>query len=211
MSGSFIDSYLTQLRDRSAEDFIKINYLLRHLNLDETIKGRYSILFLCQIYERYSSGRLDIELFQNEILYLEGLISTSETKKPTQFKDPPLRGLWHKHYYSGTIKCIATNALNSFRKYGVPFLKNQINKEKLISITDINSIVEDITTNNPNRRRENSQATGDWIVFARVNGENYYLCLADHPENGREDDNRIMNGIEGCFHQFPFIKKELGL
>jgi hypothetical protein len=56
--------------------------------------------------------------------------------------------------------------------------------------------------------RDSSQRlTGEWIVFAKHNGQNYYLCLARH----NEGDELIFSRIKQiCFREFPFLQIQQG-
>lgn len=45
--------------------------------------------------------------------------------------------------------------------------------------------------------------TGEWIVFTKNKGINYYLCLATHNEVKPDKDNIIIKRIEPCLTEFP--------
>jgi hypothetical protein len=49
--------------------------------------------------------------------------------------------------------------------------------------------------------------TGDWIIFAKRDGENYYLDLATHEEaEGPANSERLMQKLQaGCQSEFPFL------
>jgi hypothetical protein len=50
--------------------------------------------------------------------------------------------------------------------------------------------------------------TGEWIVFARHEGQNYYLCLATHDEV-RANPSVLVERISGCTGEFPFLVAQL--
>jgi hypothetical protein len=52
------------------------------------------------------------------------------------------------------------------------------------------------------KREEEGRLTGQWIVFAKHEGRNYYLAVASHKENYQELYDRI---VESCKEEFPFL------
>jgi hypothetical protein len=49
------------------------------------------------------------------------------------------------------------------------------------------------------KERSGAQAlTGEWIVYAKHNGRNYYLTLGAHG-----DDQRILQRVRACCDEFP--------
>ena len=56
-------------------------------------------------------------------------------------------------------------------------------------------------------RSRDQRLTGEWIVYARHEGRNYYLCLARHDEEDATIFDRIKNG---CVDEFPFLYSQLG-
>ena len=46
--------------------------------------------------------------------------------------------------------------------------------------------------------------TGEWLVYAKSNDKNYFLCLATHSEG---DQNIFDNKILSCYQEFPEISK----
>ena len=51
-------------------------------------------------------------------------------------------------------------------------------------------------------RRDSNAETGEWIVFAKYKGENYYLTLGLHTENDQE----IYQRVASCKAEFPFLQ-----
>ena len=50
-------------------------------------------------------------------------------------------------------------------------------------------------------RKDSSNLTGDWLIFAKYEGANYYLALAPHGERSDLLHQRILL----CKYQFPFL------
>ena len=79
-------------------------------------------------------------------------------------------------------------------------------KGKVLNISDKFRISNEIATkcsSDPfKKRKKDNKLTGEWIVFAKNLGINYYLCLATH----NDDDNSIYNKIKhNCTQEFKFL------
>jgi energy-coupling factor transporter ATP-binding protein EcfA2 len=57
-------------------------------------------------------------------------------------------------------------------------------------------------------RARTRELTGEWIVFAKHEGKNYYLCLAGHEEG---DDDIFARIRDGCAGEFLFLGDLLNL
>lgn len=146
-----------------------------------------------------------------EIQHLEQGIATS-TKPATQFKYPPLKPFWHKHFFSP--KHLLRNVgerWNVSRGSGNRDLDAMINRvaeepghdpdlwPKLLAHQFMMGALEE--------RSAAQRMTGDWIVFAKHEGQNYYLDLATH-EEGEPGDcaNRLFEKLkQGSSVEFPFL------
>src|SRR5690554_5893064 len=62
--------------------------------------GRYSWLFVLDMYLLEHFQGVDPFPIVDEIRHLENPRFPSRTKPAAEFKYPPLKGLWHKHYFS---------------------------------------------------------------------------------------------------------------
>ncbi len=47
--------------------------------------------------------------------------------------------------------------------------------------------------------------TGDWLIFAKVEGVNFYLSLANHEEGHRDPKGLLHRLREGCHWEFPHV------
>lgn len=123
-------------------------------------------------------------------------INNSNTKPASIFSRKPLKGLWHKHYFSG--KFIAQNIQNEFfrNKYSrgklSKIITKVLNENPLEDAQNISKIIAKEVVEIPYEKRKSSGGlTGEWVVFARENGKNYYLCMATHKEQDIEIYNKI--------------------
>lgn len=180
------------------------------IGLDQVAPERFSIMLISQLYcECVIAGRLNPHKLLSEIEALEGRGRTSRTKPATQFKHPPLKGLWHKHFLADSLRSMALNLRLSLKKHGLPHMERLVEaaersgEARYISEEDIGAIVHDAVHGNYARRADAAELTGDWIVYAQHEGRNYYLCAASHATG----DETIRAWIDAtCTHEFPFLR-----
>lgn len=144
--------------------------------------GRYAHGFLVELAAKCIDCRFDIHAIYDEIGKLEGTdIIPSVTKKPSRMR-PPLRGLWHKHYFQPSF--MPRNLTNEIEKmykdgrweamfaphYG-KYFREFIDK---LCYEVIGAYKE---------RARDCRITGEFIVYERqANNSNYYLTLGKHGE-----------------------------
>ncbi len=205
---------LNKIKEDDFETYSKIIRIKEIAKIDKTIKDRYSISFILDLFFAFENGSLNIEAVMHEIRFLEGLEETSRTKNATQFRHPPLKGLWHKHYFDGSISALAQNVKNALGNYGMPYFESMAKeakasgKERFVAPEDVTHIVNDVVTSNLHRRHVDQKTTGEWLIYAVHENANYFLCLARHGEK----DDQIRTRINStCIHEFPFLMSILGI
>lgn len=183
------------------------------IGLESTIPGRYSVLLLLQLFGATQSGMLSPAKVISQIRALEGLKENGGLKVATPFKHPPLQGLWHQHYLEDSVQSTAINIRKGLFRFGLPWVEQRIsdakasNEKGYFTLADVPQIVNDALTSNWERLKQHSALTGEWIVFAKHEGSNYYLSLSKH--NG--DHLSLRNQIDAiCLHEFPFLDNVLG-
>ncbi len=193
-----------------------------NIGLNTIAPNRYSIILLLELFGGFKSGGLHLEKIMHEIRLLEEDGTQSQLKKPTQFSHPPLEGLWHKHYFEGGMKALLVNLgmitldLKPNKKFRIPFLEQKIKEaeqggRQAISIDDtdaheqIKLLVDDMVQGSWLRRTEAKALTGEWIVYAKYEHQNYYLSLGKHEEG----DERIRLKVDACVRDFPFLENIL--
>ncbi len=133
---------------------------------------------------------------------------TLRSKRATQFTHEPLKGLWHKHYFAARF--MAHNILLGLGKNGLrKIITAELDATKSPVVTEemLRAVAERVTRGTLETRHEAGKITGEWIVFARHEGKNYYLCLATH---GTGDDvvfEKITNGCAQDFSELPVCSK----
>ncbi len=185
------------------------------LGLAHAAPGRCSTILMFELYARTLFPvpvPVDPHKITAEILALEGLGCLVGTKPAEQFKHPPLRGLWKKHYLVSGLPSLVTNIQIGFgrrRKALTDIIAQHWNPEtahlppEVVSQNLANGVVGLYA-----ERSRDQKLTGEWIVYAQHEGRNYYLCLALHDEGDAAIFDRIKNS---CVDEFPFLHSQLGL
>ena len=187
--------------------------------LSELRAIKAAISFAAPYAERMSFGfayqlfDLDHRLGEKHIVLreldgLEGLSDSSSTKGAEQFKRGPLRPFWHKHFSAPR---------HLLKNVGVRWgFEAQGNR-------DLTRLLEDIARENgcdPNLWQKRlayevvmggiqdrvaaKRTTGDWIIFGKHAGDNYYLALATH-EEARQPEQLLEKLRNGSAAEFPFL------
>jgi hypothetical protein len=144
-----------------------------------------------------------------EVDSLEGLASTSVTKDATQFRrQSPLYPFWHKHFYAPRHFFPNIAARWGLTRDGNRDLMKVINEiaarhghapEAWQKVLPHRLVMDGW------RDRVSFGLTGDWIIFAKHGGVNFYLDLATHEEG----DDAVMTKLRrGCATEFPFLFEE---
>jgi hypothetical protein len=145
----------------------------------------------------------------HEIDVLERIAPNSSTKEATQFKRPPLHPFWHKHF---------TTPRHLIRNVGERWgLGKNGNRDLAIMLEKVadtcgdqlerwpNRLVHELIISGLNDRLAAKRMTGDWIIFAKHEGLNYYLDLATHQEATRASDQLLAKLRNGSAREFPFL------
>ena len=149
-----------------------------------------------------------------EIEALEGLRAPLNTKPPTAFRKPPLKGFWYKHF--STSRHFVRNI---GERWGVAAGGNkdlramiedcgfraEANMEKMIAL-----VTHRFVMGGASDRSQANRLTGDWIIFAKNgNGENVYLDLASHEEAQKAPEQLVLKLVEGSAVEFPEVFAEI--
>lgn len=198
--------------DISAEISAEFEALIEMTRLDRIAPGRVSLLLLLNLLGAFKAGRINPSRIAEEIEALEKGESTG-LRPPIQNRHPPLKGLWHKHYMQSDIKAMALNVQHGLKQFGIPYLQQKVHEAKeagelrYFSVEDVGLLTRDAVYGNWERLREAERLTGEWIVFAKHEVQNYYLSLATHDKSTHEDLRKQIDTI--CCREFPFLEKLL--
>lgn len=173
--------------------------------LDRLIPRRFSWLFVFNLMmlER-KNGILPFEII-DEIKSLEGVGNPMQTKPASEFKGAHLKGLWHKHYFAANPSLLAHNISNHLAGGKLEKLVKEVfapQRSPIATKEMISELSHRVVTGSLEDRAADNKLTGEWIIFSKHQGQNYYLCLATH-ESG--DEVIAQNIKAACLPQFPFL------
>jgi hypothetical protein len=171
--------------------------------LDAAVKSRISELFWVDLYIYAEQYDVDPTEVLREISDLETGAGASQTKPAAEFRRDPLKGLWHKHFFSARF--VPQNIANGLRGGALEKLVDEVldaNKSEPVTADMIAELSRRAVHEPLENRADQNTLTGEWIVFAKHGGQNYYLCLNTH----RAGDQMIMDRIRThCTRDFPFL------
>ncbi|MBC3810518.1 hypothetical protein [Undibacterium aquatile] len=185
-----------------------------YIGLESVTSDRYSFLLLLQLFDAAKSGHLNPAKVVSQIRVLEGLEANNGLKAPTPFNRPALKGLWHQHYLEDGMESFAKNFLKGLDKFGLPYFNQKIveaefaGEERYVTEADIPHIVNDAVSSNWERLVETESLTGEWLIFAKYESRNYYLCIGKH----KSGDDYLRSQIDAvCLKEFPFLQSILNV
>lgn len=187
----------------------ELTQFARMFGLDRAAPGRYSMLLLLHLYGGCKSGSVHPWKVVREISTLEGFGPPSRLKPPIQNKHPPLKGLWHKHYQQGGTCSFAMNIDKAMKRYGIPYAKQKVKEAtdagelRYFAVEDIKPIVHDVLHNNFVQLGKDQSVSGEWLLFAKHEGKNYYLSLATHDESQHAQVRQAIDAV--CCREFLFL------
>lgn len=177
------------------------------VGLERVAAGRYSLLFAAQILwhmERHSINPAGIVA---ELRDLEAGTSSTGTKPASQYTLRPLKGLWHKHFFSGHF--VARNIRDHLAGGRMRTLVEEVmtcGNAPVVTEEMIRELTRRAVCESIEARQSQGKLTGEWIVFAKYRNRNYYLSIATH----NMGDIAIYAQLKsGSFPQFPFLQTTL--
>jgi len=186
--------------------------LVEYANLygiESLISGRFSWLFVFNLMMLERKNGIDPFSIIAEIKDLEGLGPSQQTKLASPFKGPHLKGFWHKHFFTANPSLFAHNIINQLANGNLEKHVAEVfdpKKSPVVTKEMISDFSKKVVTESLEERASANKLTGEWIVFAKHQGQNYYLCLTTHDLN----DEIIAQNIKTvCLPQFVFLDKFL--
>ncbi|AYH43666.1 hypothetical protein CDA09_09765 [Azoarcus sp. DN11] len=145
----------------------------------------------------------------DELDYMEGIRPASSTKAEEQFRRKPLHPLWHKHFF--LPKHVSRNV---DVRWNLLDGGNKDLTKMLGEVTENFGEDPEVWTNYLTHRlvvqgfeeRARRGLTGDWIIFGKHDGKNFYLDLAVHEEGDEHGAAALLQRIRaGSQAEFPFF------
>lgn len=134
-------------------------------------------------------------------------------RRVSEFKHPPLKGLFKAHFFDEHF--LMRNLINHWglqfdnrSKFESMYLRVKEEEENNPSKHSWQGrLVHEFVIGGYEDRARQSKLTGEWIIFAKHNNQNYYLCISTHTKSHTEDHN-IYNFLTLlCEHEYPFLLK----
>ncbi len=161
------------------------NEFLKRLDLHNLANGRIGHILTYQLFRYHYDGPGNPKEVTREIHSLDRVDGLSRTKKEAVFSSGKLKGFFHKHYF--TARHIPLNMY----QHNIDGKSEELSKgagrvisrtlESEVSDDEKAMILADFLTMDAYKQRSRSRnLTGDWIIFKKYQGKNYYLCLASH-------------------------------
>lgn len=190
------------LKPEEAEQIRDSHFLF---NLPDAV---FSSLFPYQLRELRNGQILDTLHISDEIKRIEGAGRKTSTKSATQFRRPPLKGLWHQHFFNARF--MLKNIGNHWKldSGGSPELLEMFAEEMAAEESGV--VTPELFKRMGHRfideafrdRSTAGRLTGEWIIFAKHEGKRFYLTVALHGEDDASIHERIM---KWCQPEFPFL------
>lgn len=186
----------------------EIEAFRKFTQLEDVAPGRYSSLLVMSLFGGWKAGTVDPHKVVHEIRLLEAG-QVSSLKPPIQNRHAPLKGLWHKHYLEDGLPSLAKNVSRGLSKYGMPYFDQKVAEAKAagetryVTAEDVQALAADVVHGNLARLRGAEAITGEWILFAKHEGKNYYLDITTHDKSSHDNVRRNIDAL--CCHEFPFL------
>lgn len=172
------------------------------------LAARMADLLWFDLYVLDSEFGVSPHEIMREIKNLESGEPAIGVKPATEFNRPPLKGLWHKHYFAAHF--MLKNIRLGLGKNGLEDAINDVldpNKVKIIEQNHIDEIIRKVLNDPLEKRYSDGKMTGEWIVFAKNKGINYYLCTGTHDWGDQGIYDRVMTN---CVRNFPDLPNWFG-
>ncbi|MPX98030.1 hypothetical protein EHW61_15455 [Salinivibrio sp. VYel6] len=175
---------------------------------DANVIGRCSERFILDLYVYANTSGLNPTVVIEEIQALESPEKQSRTKTESMFQRQPLKGLWHKHFFSSHF--LPQNMLLAHgngridKKIEQVFSKYQGMEDTEENYRAITREIRQESSDLYNHRQGQNRLTGEWIVFVKHKSQNYYMCIDSH---ANDDQNVYDKVILACEKDFPALKQ----
>jgi hypothetical protein len=165
---------------------------------DTEISDRISELILFDMYIMDQKFGVNPRSILKSIKDLEAEEYSQGIKPAAPFNKLPLKGLWHKHFFSAHF--LASNILLGLGKTGLEKLVTNVIDPSKSTPEMINEMADRVTHEPLESRRSLGKLTGEWIIFIKQEGKNYYLSINTHDAGDTFIYDRI---LEHCVRDFP--------
>ena len=172
--------------------------------------SRISSIFIAQVMQMHEHRVINTHQMLDEVKSLEGFKSVSSTQTASPFKHAPLKGLMKKHFTDARYVPENLSAYFGYKYGGNKNLHEIVeqafarNKSGYLDEEFINFLAHETTIGAFQKRTLDNKVSGEWIVFQKFNGKNYYLTLAAHDEGDENIYGRVCDAYD---LDFEFLRK----
>jgi hypothetical protein len=173
--------------------------------------ARVSRLLLAQLASvrkhRFFNSFSVTDVIQN----LEGVGHGSCAKGEEPFKHLPLKSFWKAHFFHARflMKNLANHSGLDFEnspKFHALYSHVEKGEENAPTVHGLpGRLSHEFTISGYEERAKNKNLTGEWLIFAKYNSLNYYLCIAQHPTSKKDDDEIFAVLKVFCEPEYPFL------
>jgi hypothetical protein len=171
---------------------------------DNELLSRMSEMFWSDIYIWHYAWGFDPRAILQPVLDLEMGKTNAGLKPATSFNNAPLNGLWHQHFFSAHF--LVQNLRLGLGENGTKKRVDERLGPGVITQEKIAEFSRRIAVEPFEQRQSDGKVTGEWIVFAKHGGKNYYLSLNVHSRDKAGDQfiyDRIMQHCLADFADLP--------
>jgi hypothetical protein len=123
-----------------------------------------------------------------------------------KFRHPPMNKFFKAHFFDARF--LARNLINHWglEFSNSPKLGNLLTRLEQTSENNWQGkVAHEMVLGGYEERARKSKLTGEWIIFAKHNGLNYYLCICQHSKSP-QDDGQIYGFLKQlCAREYPFL------
>jgi hypothetical protein len=185
----------------------QLREIKRRVTDDRPYADRISLGFAFQLFSVKARLKED-HFILDEIDNLEGLRPRSKARNERQFLHSPLHPFWHTHWSAPRHILrnigIRWNLTGDQNQDPLTPMLQEVAREHGKDPDRWQGAVPYRTFVDGYRDRAKRGLTGDWIIFGKQAGKNYYLDLATHEEG--EEPRRLYEKLrQGSAAEFPFL------
>ncbi len=171
---------------------------------------RMSTVFLEQVFQRYFGRVVNVFQISDEMQCLEGVGRRTATKKEDRFRHVPLKVLWKTRFTDASFIPKNLSAHFGVTRGGneklIDLITHAFKSSRSGYVDDdfAKEIAHNFTIEAMLDRAKGRKMTGEWIVYKKHEGKNYYLTLAAHAE---DDDSIYQRVCDAYEFDFPFLRE----
>lgn len=182
-----------------------------NIGLCRVDSSRISTLLLCQLVSFCKNRTFNVFSITDVIQGLEGCGLGHCSKKEEKFKHAPLLGFWKAHF--SDARFLEQNIANhwGFKYKNSPkflALCEKVAKEEEDNPTPHGwqgRLAHHLVITAYEERATRKKLTGEWLIFGKHKGKNYYLAAVRHSSTTQGDEEIHATLKHYCADEFPAI------